>query len=94
MGDSFQVHVFGDPGIEIMPQCNACMCYNHIKKTMCFECFHFFHLLSNLESRGWVSGHIFMSFGDPGGTFSDFLRVLETGLKCDDFGEVPRRNQG
>ena len=23
MGDSFQVHVFGDPGMEIMPECSG-----------------------------------------------------------------------
>ena len=28
-GDSFQVHVFGDPGMEMMPECNDCMCYKH-----------------------------------------------------------------
>jgi len=26
MGDSFQVHVFGDPGMEMMPECSDCMC--------------------------------------------------------------------
>ena len=26
MGDGFQVHVFGDPGMEMMPECNGCMC--------------------------------------------------------------------
>ena len=31
MGDSFQVHVFGDPGMEMMPECSGCMCYNHGK---------------------------------------------------------------
>ena len=31
VGDSFQVHVFGDPGMEMMPECNGCMCYNHSK---------------------------------------------------------------
>ena len=31
MGDSFQVHVFGDPGMEMMPECSGCMCLNHIK---------------------------------------------------------------
>ena len=29
MGDSFQVHVFDDPGMEMMPECSGCMCYNH-----------------------------------------------------------------
>ena len=31
MGDSFQVHVFGDPGMEMMPECNGCMCQKHCK---------------------------------------------------------------
>ena len=26
LGDSFKVHVFGDPGMEIMPECNDGMC--------------------------------------------------------------------
>ena len=29
MGDCLQVHVFGDPGMEMMPECNGCMCYKH-----------------------------------------------------------------
>ena len=28
MGDWFQVHVFGDPGMEMLPDCRGCMCYN------------------------------------------------------------------
>ena len=28
---SFQVHVFGDPGMEMMPECRVCMCVNHNK---------------------------------------------------------------
>ena len=31
MGDTFQVHVFGDPGMEMMPECDGCMWYNHCK---------------------------------------------------------------
>ena len=31
MGDCFQVHVFGDPGMEMMPESGGCMCYNHNK---------------------------------------------------------------
>ena len=31
MGDCFQVHVFGDPGMEMMPECRGCMCHNHSK---------------------------------------------------------------
>jgi len=45
MGDSFQVHVFGDPGMEMMPECSGCMCYNHGKNNgyrdiPLFELFH------------------------------------------------------
>ncbi len=28
---SFQVHVFGDPVMEMMPECRVCMCLNHGK---------------------------------------------------------------
>jgi len=31
MGDCFQVHVFGDPGMEMIPESGGCMCYNHSK---------------------------------------------------------------
>ena len=31
MGDGFQVYVFGDPGMEMMPESGGCMCYNHRK---------------------------------------------------------------
>ena len=31
IGDCLQVHVFGDPGMEMMPECNGCMCYKHSK---------------------------------------------------------------
>ena len=34
-----------------------------------------------------------MSFGDPGITFSDFLKVLEIGLEFYDFSEVPWGSQ-
>ena len=26
VGDSFQVHVFDDPGMEMLPECSGCMC--------------------------------------------------------------------
>ena len=26
VGGSFQVHVFGDPGMEMLPECGGCMC--------------------------------------------------------------------
>ena len=35
MGDSFQVHVCFDPGMEMMPECNGCMWYKH-GKNCCF----------------------------------------------------------
>ena len=31
VGDSFQVHVFGDPGMEMMPECSGCMCLIHYR---------------------------------------------------------------
>ena len=49
MGDSFQVHVFDDPGLEMLPECDGCMCYNH-GKTAVFERFHCFHLFGDLVS--------------------------------------------
>ena len=36
MGDGFQVHFFSDPGMEMMPGCRGCMCYNH-SKNKCFR---------------------------------------------------------
>ena len=65
MGDSFQVHVFGDQG--------GCMCYNHNKTNVfcmvsLFLLTHWFGVL-----REGFGSH-FDIFGDPGGTFSDFLR--------------------
>ena len=48
------------------------VCAINIVKTMVLETFHFFHLFTNLVSRGMVLGHMFVSFGDLEGTFSDF----------------------
>ena len=31
MGGSFQVHVFSDPGMEMMLESDGWMCYNHSK---------------------------------------------------------------
>ena len=31
MGDCFQVHVFGDPGMEMKPDCGGCVCLNQSK---------------------------------------------------------------
>ena len=48
------------------------VCAITIVKTEVFEWFHFFHLFIEFVSRGRVLGHLFVSFGDPGATFSDF----------------------
>jgi len=29
MGDGFQFHVLGDPGMEATLECRGCMCYKH-----------------------------------------------------------------
>ena len=29
MGDWFQVHVFSDPGVEMLLESSGCMCYRH-----------------------------------------------------------------
>ena len=31
VGDSFQVHVFDDPEVEMLLESGGCMCYNHSK---------------------------------------------------------------
>ena len=68
IGDSFQVHVFGDPGMEMMPECSVCMCCEHSKN----NCYRDISLFTNLLSRGMVLGTILVYFGDLGTTFSDF----------------------
>ena len=34
MGDSFQVPVLGDLGMEMILECNGCMCYKHNKNNV------------------------------------------------------------
>ena len=58
MGDSFQVHVFGDPGMEMMLECSGCMCLNHCKTNVCLIV-AFVHLFTDLVSSGKVLGIIF-----------------------------------
>ena len=82
--DCFQIRVFGDPGMEMMPECRGCMCYKH-GKTYVFEWFHFFYFFTNLVYQGLILCAFLLTFGDLWGTFWRFLRVLETGLKFDDF---------
>jgi len=33
-GARFQIHVSGDPGMEMLPACSCCRCYTNIVKTM------------------------------------------------------------
>jgi len=45
MGGSFQVHVFDDPGMEMMPACSVCMCYKHnknncVREILLFQLIH------------------------------------------------------
>ena len=49
------------------------VCARTTVKPVVFEWFHFFHLFTNLVSWGRDLAHIWVSFGDPGCTFSDFL---------------------
>ena len=65
-GDRFQVHVLGDPGMEMMSESGGCMCYKH-SKTLVLLIFHFFHLFKNLVSPGRVLRYL----SDLGHTFSD-----------------------
>ena len=72
MGDSFQVHVFIDPGMDMMPECSGCMCLN-CSRTVVLERFHLFHLFMNLVLHGKVLGVILESAGGLGATFSHLL---------------------
>ena len=65
MGDGFQVHVFGDPGMEMMPECSGCMCYNHCK---------------NCGFREVSLFLLFHEFGVPGDGFRWLLVTLRTYL--------------
>jgi len=71
MGDGFQVHVFGDPGMEMMPECSGCMCYIHSKNNGFGE-ISLFHFFTKSVSLGMVLGDFFVTFGDLVDTFSDF----------------------
>ena len=71
MGDCFQVHVFGDPGMEMMPECSCCMCYKQSKNNG-FREISLFHFFTKMVSRGMVLGAFLVTFGDLWATFSDF----------------------
>ena len=59
VGDSFQVHVFGDPGMEMMKECSGCMCINHAEHMHLLM----MSLLTFIHAIGVLSDH----FGGPGG---------------------------
>ena len=62
MGDSFQVHVFGDPGMEMMLECDGCMCINH-RKNCHFLMVSFF---SSTDSLIWChEGHSSCAASSP-----------------------------
>ena len=73
MGDRFQVHVLGDPGMEMMPECRGCMCYIR-HKNMCFREISLFPLIHEFGVPGVVLGAFLVTFGDLWGTLSDFCR--------------------
>ena len=60
MGDGFQVHFFSDPGMEMMPGCRGCMCYNHSKN----KCFRDISLFSRIHEFSVSSEGFRCHFGD------------------------------
>ena len=71
MGDGFQVHVFSDPGMEMMLESGGCMCYKHSKNNG-FSDISFFPLFQEISVSRGVLGVILVAFGGLGDTFSDF----------------------
>ena len=73
VGDSFKVHLSGDPGMEMMPEFRGWMCLNHCK----YNGFWRISLLSPIHQFGvgeMFLGVILTPVGDLRATFSDFLR--------------------
>ena len=87
MGDSVQVHVVGDPGMEMMPECCGCMCLNHSKNCVS-RLIYFFYLFTNVVSRGRVLCVILESVGVLVEAVSHLVG-LERGLKFYDFSGIP-----
>ena len=72
MGDSFQVHLFGDPGLERMLEFRGWMCLNHCKTNR----FRRISLLSPIQRFGVgevVFGVILTPVADLRATFVGFL---------------------
>ena len=73
MGDSLKVHVFDDPGVEMLPDSAGCLCYKHCKNCVFFYTdftFCTYSLIWCPEGGSWVSfwnllvtvGTLFMVF--------------------------------
>ena len=75
MGDSFQVHLFGYPGMEMMPECNGCMCYKRTKN-QCFREISLFPLIHEFGVPGGL-GVILQSLSSLGLTLNDFCGCRE-----------------
>ena len=88
VGGSFQVHLFDDPGMEMMPECSGCMCLNH-SKNCGFREIPRFPLIHEFDvPRGGFRWHFGVCWW-PWGHFFSFVRVFGRGLKFDDFLGVP-----
>ena len=88
VGGSFQVHLFDDPEMEMMPECSGCMCLNH-NKNCGFREIPRFPLIHEFDvPRGGFRWHFGVCWW-PWGHFFSFVRVFGRGLKFDDFLGVP-----
>ena len=88
MGECVQVHVFCDPGMEMMPECSGCMSLNHGKNCG----FREIPVVPLIHEFGVPREGFRCHFGVrwwPRGNFFSFVRVLGRGLKFDDFPGIP-----
>ena len=73
VGDGFQVHVFDDAELEMVPESSGCMCFKHNKKRSFWRDLTFpTKSLLIWCPRGRVLVLILVSFGKLGGTCSYF----------------------
>ena len=70
MGDSSQVHFFGDPGMEMMPECRGWIIKTKVKLWFLNDS------TSVTHSMIWCP---------RGGALFVIFKVLESDLKCDGF---------
>jgi len=92
MGDGFQVHIFSYPGMEMMPGCRGCMCYNHHKNKSFGHISLFPRIHEFSVSRDGVRCHL-MTFGDLGHTFSDIWEYGEQAWDLKVFQVFPGETQ-